>query len=359
MRFLSLITAGLMLAVIPLSAQDARTGWTCPEGFAGQRLSVYNWSTYIAEDTIANFEAACGVRVTYDVYENNETLIARLRQGNPGYDVIVPSSYAVETLSNEGLLIELDHSLIPNLANVTPELLDLPFDPGNRYSVPYLWGTVGVGYRTAAVAEPITSWEQVWQYSGRVAWIDDPRLMLGIALHLLGHDVNTTDPNAIAEARDYLIERGSNVVAIAGDDGQARLQRGEVDIAIENSGDIFQLMAESEPGEFAYAIPVEGAERWIDNLAIPVGSVNVPLAHVFIDYILDPQVSADIANYIAYGSPNQAAIDAGLIDAELLENPGIYPPAAILEALFSIVAVPEAEIDYLSAWDEIKVSLGA
>jgi spermidine/putrescine transport system substrate-binding protein len=149
------------------------------------------------------------------------------------------------------------------------------------------------------------------------------------------------------------------VVAIAGDDGQARLQRGEVDIAVEYNGDIFQLMAESEPGEYAYVIPVEGTQQWMDNMAIPVGAPNPELAHVFIDYILDPQVGADISNYTAYGSPNQAAIDAGLIDEELLENPGIYPPAEIREVLFSIVAVPEAEVDYLSAWDEIKVSLGA
>jgi spermidine/putrescine transport system substrate-binding protein len=359
MKTLLLVFGVLLLAVTPLLAQDEIQPWTCPEGFAGQRLSVYNWSTYIAEDTVANFEAACGVTVVYDVYENNEALIARLRQGNPGYDIIVPTDYAVEILHNEGLLLELDHSLIPNLVNVSPELLDLPFDPGNRYSVPYQWGTVGVGYRTAAFPEPITSWEQVWNYAGPVAWLDDPRVMLGIALNILGYDVNTTDPNEIAEARDYLIERGGNVVAIAGDDGQARLQRGEVDIAVEYNGDIFQLMAESEPGEYAYVIPVEGTQQWMDNMAIPVGAPNPELAHVFIDYILDPQVGADISNYTAYGSPNQAAIDAGLIDEELLENPGIYPPAEIREVLFSIVAVPEAEVDYLSAWDEIKVSLGA
>ncbi|MGQ9907768.1 MAG: ABC transporter substrate-binding protein [Candidatus Flexifilum sp.] len=347
-----------MLTLAPLRAQSADDGWTCPEGFAGQTLSVYNWSTYIAEDTVANFEAACAVTVLYDVYENNEALIARLRQGNPGYDIIIPTDYAVQTLHEAGLLIELDHSLIPNLANVNPELLDLPFDPGNRYSVPYQWGTVGVGYRVAAVDEPITSWEQVWRHDGPVAWLDDPRVMLGIALNLLGYDVNTTDPNEIAEARDYLIERGGNVVAIASDDGQARLQRGEVDIVIEYNGDIIQLIAESEPDEYAYVIPVEGSQIAIDGMAIPAGAPNVPLAHAFIDYILDPQVGADISNYTGYGSPNQAAIDAGLIDAELLENPGLYPPAEVLQRMFSIAAVAEAETIYLSAWDEIKVSLG-
>lgn len=359
MRTFLLVLGVLMLAVTPLLAQDASEGWACPEGFEGQTLSVYNWSTYVAEDTIANFEAACGVSVVYDVYENNEALIARLRQGNPGYDIIVPTDYAVQIMYEEGLLVELDHSLIPNLANVTPALLNLPFDPENVYSAPYQWGTIGVGYRVAAFDEPVTSWEQVWNHDGPVAWLDDPRVMLGIALNELGYDVNTANPDEIAEARDYLIERGGNVVAIAGDDGQARLQRGEVDVAIEYNGDIFQIMAESENDEFAYNIPVEGTQQWMDNMSIPVDAPNVLLAHAFIDYILDPQVGADISNYTAFGSPNQAAIDGGLIDAELLDNPGIYPPAEILEALFSIVAVPEAEVDYLSAWDEIKVSLGA
>ncbi|MCS7072586.1 MAG: spermidine/putrescine ABC transporter substrate-binding protein, partial [Anaerolinea sp.] len=358
MRRSLLVLTVFLLTLAPLRAQVAGDGWTCPDGFAGQSLSVYNWSTYIAEDTVANFEAACDVTVLYDVYENNETLIARLRQGNPGYDIIIPTDYAVQILYEAELLVELDHSLIPNLVNVTPELLDLPFDPGNRYSVPYQWGTVGVGYRVSAVEEPVTSWEQVWNHDGPVAWLDDPRVMLGIALNLLGYDVNTADPAQIAEARDYLIERAGNVVAIAGDDGQARLQRGEVDIVIEYNGDIIQLIAESEPDEYAYVIPVEGSQLATDSMAIPVGAPNVPLAHAFIDYILDPQVGADISNYTGYGSPNQAAIDAGLIDEELLENPGIYPPAEVLERMFSIAAVAEAEAIYLSAWDEIKVSLG-
>jgi len=147
------------------------------------------------------------------------------------------------------------------------------------------------------------------------------------------------------------------VVYFAADDGQAQLLGGNVDIAIEYNGDIFQIMAESEEGAFAYVIPEEGAQRWVDNLAVPAGAPNKALAEVFIDYILDPQVGADISNYTAYGSPNITAINMGLIDEELLNNPGIYPPPELAERLWSISALPDAENYYNDAWDELKVFL--
>jgi spermidine/putrescine transport system substrate-binding protein len=351
----------LALAVTPVLAQDqpqiAREPWTCAPGYEGQTLSIYNWSTYVAENTISNFEAACGVTVNYDVFGNNEEMLARLRQGNPGFDISVPTDYAVAIMSAEGLLEPIDRSLVGNFANVSEGLTGLYFDPENAYSIPYQWGTVGIGYNIEAVGEEITSWEQVWNYDGPVAWLDDQRIMLGIALNLLGLDPNTQDPDEIAQARDFLIEKGSNVVSFAADDGQALLARGDVDIAIEYSGDIFQIMAE-DPGTFNYVIPEEGTQIWIDNMVIPLDAPNPALAALFMDYILDPQVGADISNYTAFGSPNQAAIDQGLILPELLENPGIYPSDEIRERLYEIQDVPDAETDYSYAWDEIRVALG-
>ncbi len=332
--------------------------WVCPAGFEGQSLSVYNWSTYVAEDTISNFEAACGVTVNYDVFGSNEDMLARLRQGNPGYDISVPTDYAVEIMIQENLLEAIDHANVPNLVNVTEALLDQPFDPGNQYSVPYQWGTIGVGYNVNALPDGIDSWDDVWGYQGTVAWLDDLRAMMGIALHNLGYDPNTSNPDEIAAASDYLIANGRHVVAFVADDGQALLSRGDVDITIEYNGDIFQIMAECECEDFNYTIPAEGSMFWMDNLVIPLGAPNKALAEVFIDYVLDPQVGADISNYTAFGSPNQVAIDLGLIDEELLNNPGIYPPPEIMDNLFSIIAVPDAEVEYSYAWDEIRVALG-
>jgi spermidine/putrescine transport system substrate-binding protein len=348
----------------PAFAQDATeeataeaTPWVCPEGFEGQTLNVFNWTTYVAEDTVPNFEAACGVTVVYDTYESNEALLARLRGGNPGYDIIVPTDYMVANMAALDLLEPLDLNSIPNFANVSESLKGGVYDPENTYSVPYQWGTVGIGYNTEKVSE-INSWQDLFSYQGPVAWLDDSRAMLGNALHILGYDPNSTDPAQISEARDFLIANGSNVVSIAGDDGQAQLERGDVDITVEYGGDIFQVIADCACDTFAYVIPEEGTNLWVDTLAIPKGAPNKPLAEAFIDYILDPQVGADLTNYTSYGSPNQAAIDQELIDPAMLANPGIYPSDEIRAKLFGILPIPDAEQLYNDAWDEIKIALG-
>ena len=359
-----LILMALLVLVVPVMAQDATPEpvmlepWVCPEGFEGQTLNVYNWSTYVAEDTIPNFEEACGVRVEYSVFGSNEEMLARLSQGNPGFDIIVPTGYMVETMAGRDLLSPLTAENIPNMANIVEVLLNPVYDPGNVYSVPYQWGTQGVGYNITTVGEEITTWEQVFNYDGPVAWIDDPRAMFAIALSILGFDPNSTNPDEITAARDFLVENGDNVVAIAADDGQALLQRGDVDITVEYSGDIFQVAVECECEDYQYALPAPSAQVWVDNLAIPSGAPNQPLAEAFIDYILDAQVGADISNYIAFATPNQAAIDAELILPEHLDNEIVYPNEEFIASSFSILALPDAEQLYSDAWDEVKILLG-
>lgn len=353
-----LATALAALLLSSTAAADAETEWVCPDGFQGQTLSVYNWTTYIAEDTIPTFEALCGVRVIYDTFPTDDDMLARLRQGNPGYDVVVPSGQTVYLMRAEGLLYPLDHERIPNLANVDPAFLDLDFDPGNRYTVPYQWGTLGIGYNVERVGFEITSWTQMFEYEGPVSWIEDLRAMIGVGLLMLGFDPNTSDPAEIDAVKDFMIANGSNVVYINQDDGQELLLRGEIDIVVEYSGDIFQIIDECECDTFAYVIPEEGALFWVDTLAIPVGAPNPALAHVFLDFILDPVIGADISNYTAYGTPNRAAIEAGLIDPDFLADPGIYPSAETLARLFVVVQDPLREQLYNDAWDEIKIFVG-
>ncbi len=359
-----ILLIGILVLAFPVYAQDATPEatamepWTCPDGFQGQTLNVFNWTTYIADNTIPDFEAACGVSIVYDTYESNEALLARLRGGNPGYDIVVPTDHMVATMINLGLLEPLDMASIPNFANVSEDLKNPSYDPGNVYSVPYQWGTIGVGYDIDKVGGEITSWDQVFSYNGPVAWLDDPRAMIGIALQILGYDPNTSDPNQVGEARDFLINNGGNVVSIAGDDGQAQLERGDVDITVEYMGDIYQVAADCGCDNIKFALPAEGGNIWVDNLAIPTGAPNKPLAEVFINYILDPQIGADISNYTAFASPNQAAIDAGLIDPAYLDSPIIYPPEESRHNLFYILPLPDAEQYYNDAWDEIKISLG-
>lgn len=353
-----LTTAALLVAAAGLGSASAQSSWTCPEGFAGQTLSVYNWTTYIAENTIADFEEACGVRVIYDTYPTDGDMLARMRQGNPGYDVVVPSDVIVPLMIAEGLALPIDHARLPNLANLAPRFLDLPFDPGNVYSLPYQWGTIGIGYDVEAVGFEITSWRQMFEYDGPVSWLEDVRPMMGVVLSLLGFDPNTRDRAEIDAAKDFLIANGRNVVYINQDDGQEILLRGEAHIVVEYSGDIFQIIDECECDRFVYVIPDEGANFWVDSLVIPTGASNPDLAHVFLDYLMDPQVAADIANYTAYGSPNRAAIELELIDPELLADPGIYPDADTEARLFQIEQDPDLEQLYNDAWDEVKIFVG-
>lgn len=374
--FLLLVVAVVFVVGTTALAQETTQiePWTCPEdvlNLENKTLNFLNWATYIAENTVPDFEAACGVKVTTDFYGSNEELLARMRAGNPGFDLIVPSGYTVAEMIAEGLLEPLDKANIPNIKNISPDLLDRQFDPGNVYSLPYQWGTVGIGYNVKAVAAvlgedvEITSWNQLFDYPvARVGWLDDQRVIMGIGLLMLGYDPNSANPDEIQEATDYLVEKGrKNVLRIAVDDGQELLARGEVDMIIEYSGDIFQvaLACEEDPNcgtEYAYILPDEGANMWIDNLVIPTRAQNKRLAEAFIDYVLHPQVGADISNYIAYATPNQVSIDAGLIDEYLLESPIIYPTADVFERLFVTKAfadMPEVQQYYNDAWDELKI----
>ncbi|MCL4878882.1 MAG: spermidine/putrescine ABC transporter substrate-binding protein [Anaerolineae bacterium] len=347
-----------LLALGFANATLAQEKWTCPEGFEGQTLRFFNWSTYVAENTIPDFEDACGVQVEYFEYGSNEEMLAVIRSNSAQYDITVPSGNTVGIMIEEGLAQPLKKELIPNMVNIAETFADPPYDPGNDYSVPYQWGTIAIGYDQNIVDEEITSWEQVWDYDGPVAWLNDPRAMMGLALMLIGHDPNSTDPDEIDEARQFLEDRSDNVDVIADDNGQDLLNRGDVDITIEYSGDIFQLIYECECDDFVYVIPAEGANVWTDNMVVPYNAPNPDLAMVFIDYILDPQVGADLSNFTAYGTPNQASLDAGLIDEELLSNPGIYPSEDVMDKLFFANKVPaEAEETYLEAWSKLIAAM--
>jgi spermidine/putrescine transport system substrate-binding protein len=364
-KILLMLCLSMLVLGIPVLAQD--TSWTCPPGFEGQTLTWFNWTTYEAENTRSNFTALCGLSNTAEeIMGSNEDLIAKLGQGNPGYDVVTPTGTFIPQMVRENMLIPLDMSKIPNFANVSEFLKNPSYDPDNQYTVPYQWGTIGIGYNREAVGGEITTWDDVWNYQGNVAWLEDPRAMMGIALDLLGLDPNSTNADEIGQARDYLIDRGSNVRSIAVDDGQEKLLSGEADIVVEYSGDIFQIISDCDAnpdqncaGKFAFVLPTEGSVLWVDNLAIPKDAPNPDLAMAFIDYILDPQVGADISNFTAYATPNQKSIDDKLIDEAMLTDPIIYPTEEVSQNLFTVVDVgDEAARLYNDAWTELKVLLG-
>ncbi|ACK69669.1 extracellular solute-binding protein family 1 [Gloeothece citriformis PCC 7424] len=323
-----------------------------------QILSIYNWSTYINPEILKEFEQKYNIKIKYDTFESNDDLYAKLKPGNPGYDVIFPSDYMVTIMAKEGLLEPLNREKITNIKNIEPKFLNPPFDPGNQYSLPYQWGTMGLGYNIKATGGEINSWQAVFdkKYEGRVALVDELRTMLGGVLIYLGYDPNTTNPEEINKAKDYIIEHRDTIAAFAPDTGQLLLDQGEVDIAVEWSGDIFQVMEENP--DIRYTIPKEGSVIWVDTVAIAKNSPHKDTAEQFINFLFEPEISAKVSNFIKYGTPNKVAIEKGLINEKELKNPSLYPPTEVFNKLTYIKDVGEATRIYDEAWTEVKIGVG-
>ncbi len=303
-----------------------RLGWSAEEA----KLNFYNWDTYIGETTLDDFKAATGIEVKMDLFADNDELFAKLKEGNPGYDVIVPTNDYVERMIVAGMLEPLDHAMIPNMANVTPVFLDAAFDPGRKHSLPYMWGTVGIGYRKSKVSAPPASWKHLYdsdEHSGRMAMLGDGGTLIGIGLKYLGYPYNETDPARIKEVEDLMIRQKPHIKVFAEDNGQDLLASGEVDLTMEWNGDILQVMAEDD--DISYVVPKEGGLLWEDSLAIPKDAPHPENAHQFINFILDAEVGAAIADFIYYATPNEAAKQH--LASEYLDNPAIFPPPSVVE----------------------------
>ncbi len=342
--------AGAGIAAIGVSF--GRKAWSEED----KKLNVYNWDTYIGETTLQTFTDKTGIAVQYDLYANNEELFAKLKAGNPGYDVIFPSDYMVESMISLNMLEAVDHSKIPNLVNVNPakQFSDPSFNPGLKFGVPYMWGTVGIGYRKSKVPEP-DSWGLLLdsdKYAGRIALLADARMVMGLALKYLGYSMNSKSEDEVNKARDLLIKQKPNIKAFAPDNGQDLLLSGEVDLVMEWNGDIISVMSEDD--DIAYIVPKEGTNVWMDNICIPVGAPHPENAHAFLNHILDKEVNAEIASTIHYATADKAA--QALIPAEDLSNPAIYPPEEVIAASESLTDVGDFTPVYDKAWTEVQAA---
>jgi spermidine/putrescine transport system substrate-binding protein len=350
-----------VIAVGVVSAQgDSLSGvtWECPQGLTNQTLSLYSWADYYAPDTIETFERLCGVTVFYDIYTSNEAMLEQFLTGNPGFDVIVPTGYMVQRMASADLLETINRENIPNFANLSDEYLSASYDPENAFSVPYLWGTTGIAYNFSRTGVDVTSYEQLFNYDGAVGWLDDGPVMMSIALDQLGYDPNSMNAAEIQEAGQFLIANAGNVFALVAGDSQILLRSGVVDAVIDYPGNTIALRDACTCDDFRHTVPVEGSVQWADNMAIPVGVVNVALAEAWIDFLLDPAVSAANANYTGYLSPNRVAIESALINPDLLINPSISPTAQVRDSMFYIGDVGDTRLIYDQAWQEVKAFLG-
>jgi len=347
----------------PLSRRSVLTGTaaigislTLPKSLqaAGGKVNFYNWDTYIGETTLADFTAATGIEVQYDLYADNDELFAKLKGGNPGYDLIVPTNDYVERMISAEMLSPLDHSKIPNIANIDPVFMDAKFDPGRKFSLPYMWGSIGIGYRKSVVDPAPDSWGILLdsdKYANRIALLADGQTVLGMALKYLGKSLNDWSDENIEAAANVILNQKPRITAFAPDNGQDLLLSGEVDAVMEWNGDILQIM--EEDSDIGYVIPKEGGLRWEDTLCIPKGGPNPDNAHALINYILDAEAGAKIAEFILYATPNKAAKQ--FLSQDYLSNPAIFPSAEQMAAS-EVSVFPGADVvrKIDDAWTRVK-----
>jgi spermidine/putrescine transport system substrate-binding protein len=314
-------------------------------------LNIYNWAAYLNPKNLKAFESEYDITATQDFYASNEELIAKLQGGAEGYDIIAPTGYAVEILAQSGLLTELDHDKVPNLANVDAQFLDAGFDPGNQYSAPKDWGTTGVGYLTDHVGEDITTWRQFFDlaptYSGKYTVLDSSPEVIGAALKMLGYSYNSLEQSEVDEATDALIAIKPDIAAVTSSNYRQMMQREESYVAIGWNGDFFYV---KKP--HTYVIPSEGSEFWLDNWCIPAGAPHPELAHEFINWILTPEHQATETSYTYYAS---CVPDAKpMIDDAIAGDPAIYPPDDVVAKLETAIADPVFLQLRNDAWTKFK-----
>jgi spermidine/putrescine-binding protein len=332
------------------------------------QLSVYNWTDYIADEVLAKYEEEFGVDIIYDTFASNEDLLAKLSAGATGYDVIFPSDYMVAQMIELGLLAEIDVTQLSNFGNLDPAFINPPFDPGNAHCVPYQWGTTGIGYQVndPAFADGApTSWAYLYdpavlaQYADRgVNVLNDQRELIATALFYLGYDPNTQDRAQLEEARDVILQAKPFWRTFNSEDYDDSLMiPGEITLSQAWSGDAANAIwntVDDATGEsaWAYAIPEEGAVKWLDNICIPASTERYETALHFMNYLLEAENAAAITNYTYYASPNLAARE--FIDEEILNDPGIFPPEEVTAKLQWLTDVGDAIFTYDEMWTAIK-----
>ena len=295
-------------------------------------LSVYNWGEYIDPELVTQFEKETGINVVYETFDSNEAMMTKIENGGTSYDVAMPSEYAIEKMKKNDLLIPIDQSKIPNLKNIDPYFLNLPFDPGNKYSIPYFWGTVGIAFNPSLLdGQTFESWEDLWDPSLKqeVILVDGAREVLGMGLNTLGYSLNTKDEDQLQEATDKLKTLSPNIKAIIGDEIVETMRRSESAVALVWSGQAADIMYVNE--DIDYVVPSEGSNLWFDNMIIPKTAANVEGAHKFINFMLDPKIAAQNADYVGYSTPNEQAIK--LMDPEVTGDERFYPTEEMRERL--------------------------
>jgi spermidine/putrescine-binding protein len=317
-------------------------------------LNVLNWGDYIDPDLLRQFEDETGIKVKYTTMTSNEEMLVKLASPDNIYDVCFPSDYIIEKLIADDLLHAIDKNNIPNLSNIDARFLDLSFDPGNIYSVPYMWGTVGILYNTTMVSDPVDSWTILWneKYAGQILMYDSMRDTIGITLKMLGYDINTRNEADILAAQEALIAQKPIVRAYLTDDVKMELINGSAAMGVVYSGDAVYCIGENP--DLAYDVPMEGSNVWFDNVIIPKTSEHTAEAEAFINFLCDAEVAAQNSDYIGYSTPNAAAL--ALMDPSYVEDPTYNPPQDVLDRCQIFEDLGDFVKVFSDAWTKVKAA---
>ena len=316
------------------------------------RLNIYNWSDYVAAETLEGFEREFGVRISYDTYESNEEMIAKMVAGGDGYDLIVPTSYLWPALRELGLIQRLKRRYLPQLGNIAPAFQGTANDPTGELAVPYAWGTTGIAYRRDKITTSPDSWGVFHDTAllGRMTMMDEAREVFGAFLRFRGHSLNSTDPALLAAAKADALLAKPNLKAFLSGTVKAQLVAGDVHLAQTWNGEALQARAEQErngEGTIEFVLPREGALIWLDGMAVPARAAHPRAAHEFINYCLRPEVAAANAAAHQYGVPNGAA-------QRLIEHPVPWPSAEELRRLEYFKDLGREMLAWDRAWTEVK-----
>ena len=354
-----LTAAAIVLAVAACGKKEVAEQAQQPGAAAQEEkiLHVFNWSDYIAEDTVPNFEKQSGIKVTYDVFDSNDVLETRLLAGNSGFDLVVPSASFLERQIKAGVFQKIDKSQIPNLKNMDPDIMNRVglHDPNNEYAVPYLWGTTGIGYNEDKIKKILgdarpDSWNYIYDpklvakfKDCGLSLLDAPDEILKTVLAWMGRDPNSQKEDDLKAAEAKLMPIRPFVRKIHSSQYIDDLANGDLCIAVGWSGDILQARdraAEAGQGvKIKYAIPKEGTIVWFDMLAIPADAKHPKNAHAFINYLMEPQVAANDSNFVNYANGNAASFP--MVSDEVKNDPGIYPTPEVKAKLFPSLAYGE------------------
>ncbi|PJI07505.1 MULTISPECIES: ABC transporter substrate-binding protein [Clostridium] len=340
----------ISLSILIFITASALTACSFKPGTNKTTLNVFNWGEYIDKDIIKDFTAKTGIKVNYETFSTNEEMYEKVKSGTSTYDLICPSDYMIDRMIKEKLVQPIDFKNLSNYSNIDSKYKNLSYDPSNKYSVPYMWGTIGIIYDKTQIKDKIDSWNDLWdaKYKGKVYMSDDMRNSLGISLKRLGYSMNSKNASEINKAANELIKQKEEINPVyVGDEIKDDMRNGEKPIGVIYSGDAAVLMNEN-PNKYEYVIPKEGTNIWFDSWVIPKNAKNKEAAEKFLNYLLDAKVNKKNVDYIGYGTPNKKTFN--ILTDKVKNNKASYPDESSLKNSEIFIDLGNARKLYNDAW---------